>query len=153
MAREKTFTDARLEKALIEANGQPTKAAEILGVKYLTVWRRIKDNPELQEIKKAQRGKTFNDLYNLSTILALAGIMKVPVTDKETGEVIPGQFKNIAVDVRTRQNMIGQLLNLFKADEGIKNEIVVETKNTVDTSKLSDSTLDEIIAALTENEK
>lgn len=148
MPREKTFTDAKLEKALIEANGQPTKAAEILGVKYLTVWRRIKDNPTLQEAKVAHRAKTFNDLHNTATVLALAGIMKVPVTDDETGEVIPGKFKNIAVDVRTRQVMISQLLTLFKSDEGIIDTQNVNVKSDFDPSKLSDSALDELIAAL-----
>ena len=148
MPREKTFTDAKPEKALIEANGQPTKAAEILGVKYLTVWRRIKDNPTLQEVKVAHRAKTFNDLHNTATVLALAGIMKVPVTDDETGEVIPGKFKNIAVDVRTRQVMISQLLTLFKSDEGIIDTQNVNVKSDFDPSKLSDSALDELIAAL-----
>lgn len=148
MAREKTFTDAKLEKALIEANGQPTKAADILGVKYLTVWRRIKDNPALQEVKVAHRAKTFNDLHNTATVLALAGIMKVPITDEETGEVIPGKFKNVAVDVRTRQVMISQLLTLFKSDEGIVDTQNVNVKSDFDPSKLSDSALDELIAAL-----
>ena len=109
MPREKQYSDAKLEKALIEANGQPTKAAEILGVTYMSVWKRIKEKPELQDVKKAHRAKTFNDLHNTAAILALAGIMKVPMSDEETGEVIPGKFKNIAVDIRTRQTMISQL--------------------------------------------
>lgn len=147
MAAEKKFTDSMLEKALVEANGQPTKAAEILGVKYISVYRRIKANPELNEFKLAQRSKTFNELYNVSTIIALAGVIRCPVVDEETGEVIPNKFINRAVDIRTRQGMISQLLTLFKSDEGIKDEIVIETKDNLDLSKLSDTALAELAKA------
>ena len=44
-----------------------------------------------------------------------------------------------------------RLMTLFKSDEGIKEETDVNIKTALDTSKLSDSALDEIIEALKKN--
>lgn len=147
MAMTDTFTDAELAEALEKAHGQPTKAAEILGVKYVTVWRRIRDNPELAELKAAYRAKVFQDLHNLTTVMALAGVVREPRVDKETNEVIPNEFLNRRVDYKTRQATALSLLNLFKGDEGIKDNLVVE-QSPLDFSKLSDAALDELQNAL-----
>ena len=34
--------EMQLRRALAEANGSPTKAAELLGISRMTVWRRMK---------------------------------------------------------------------------------------------------------------
>ena len=146
MAMTETFTDAELIEALEKAHGQPTKAAELLGVTYVTVWKRIKDNPEIGELKMAFRSKTFQDLHNLTTVMALAGVIREPRVDKETNEVIPNEFVNKKVDYKTRQATALSLLNLFKGDEGIKDSLVVE-QSPLDLSKLSDAALDELINA------
>lgn len=141
-----TYTDEELKNALIEANGQPTKAAEILGVSYVSVYGRIRKNPELLEVQKAYRARTFNSVSNVALTTFLTGIMTEPETDEE-GNIIEGKFKKIKVDHRTRLSLVPNLMATFKADEGIKEEIVVENKNSFDYSKLSDETIRDLLNA------
>lgn len=119
------YTDEELKQALIKANGQPTKAAEMLGVDYSGVYRRIRKNPELEMVQKAYRARTFNDVSNLVSVIAIMGVIREPLTD-EDGTVIPNQFREVPVDYRTRMTAMQTVLSTFKTDEGIKEEVSVQ---------------------------
>ena len=119
------YTDEELKQALIKANGQPTKAAEILGVTYPSVYGRIRKNPELEIVQKAYRARTFNDVSNLVSAIAIIGVIREPLTDEE-GTVIPNQFREVLVDQKTRMTAMQTVLSTFKTDEGIKEEVSVQ---------------------------
>lgn len=119
------YTDEELKKALIKANGQPTKAAEMLGVDYSGVYRRIRKNPELEMVQKAYRARTFNDVSNLVSVIAIMGVIREPLTD-EDGTVIPNKFREVPVDYRTRMTAMQTVLSTFKTDDGIKEEVAVQ---------------------------
>nr|DAK77335.1 MAG TPA: Transcriptional regulator FleQ factor, AAA+, ATPase, c-di-GMP [Caudoviricetes sp.] len=119
------YTDEELKQALIKANGQPTKAAEILGVTYPSVYGRIRKNPELEMVQKAYRARTFNDVSNLVSVIAIMGVIREPLTDEE-GTVIPNQFREVPVDYRTRMTAMQTVLSTFKTDDGIKEEVSVQ---------------------------
>ena len=119
------YTDEELKQALIKANGQPTKAAEMLGVDYSGVYRRIRKNPELEIVQKAYRARTFNDVSNLVSVIAIMGVIREPLTDEE-GTVIPNQFREVPVDYRTRMTAMQTVLSTFKTDDGIRDEVAVQ---------------------------
>lgn len=119
------YTDEELKQALIKANGQPTKAAEMLGVDYSGVYRRIRKNPELEMVQKAYRARTFNDVSNLVSVIAIMGVIREPLTDEE-GTVIPNQFREVPVDYKTRMTAMQTVLSTFKTDDGIKDEVAVQ---------------------------
>lgn len=119
------YTDEELKQALIKSNGQPTKAAEMLGVDYSGVYRRIRKNPELEIVQKAYRARTFNDVSNLVSVIAIMGVIREPLTD-EDGTVIPNQFREVPVDYRTRMTAMQTVLSTFKTDDGIKEEVSVQ---------------------------
>nr|WP_314752152.1 hypothetical protein [uncultured Capnocytophaga sp.] len=119
------YTDEELKQALIKANGQPTKAAEILGVTYPSVYGRIRKNPELEIVQKAYRARTFNDVSNLVSAIAIIGVIREPLTNEE-GTVIPNQFREVVVDQKTRMTAMQTVLSTFKTDEGIKEEVSVQ---------------------------
>lgn len=119
------YTDEELKQALIKANGQPTKAAEMLGVDYSGVYRRIRKNPELEMVQKAYRARTFNDVSNLVSVIAIMGVIREPLTD-EDGTVIPNKFREVPVDYRTRMTAMQTVLSTFKTDDGIKDEVAVQ---------------------------
>lgn len=119
------YTDEELKQALIKANGQPTKAAEILGVTYTSVYGRIRKNPELEMVQKAYRARTFNDVSNLVSAIAIIGVIREPLTDEE-GTVIPNQFREVPVDYKTRMTAMQTVLSTFKTDDGIKEEVSVQ---------------------------
>ena len=126
MAKEKTYTDEQLKKALIKANGQPTKAAEILGVTYVSVYSRIRKNPELLEVQKAHRARVFNEVSNTMTLIAMAGIIKEPITDEE-GTVIQGKFREVPVDSRTRMTAMQTILSTFRVEDGVIDKLDITT--------------------------
>ena len=107
------YTDEELKQALIKANGQPTKAAEILGVDYSGVYRRIRKNPELEIVQKAYRARTFNDVSNLVSVIAIMGVIR-------------NQFREVPVDYKTRMTAMQTVLSTFKTDDGIKEEVSVQ---------------------------
>lgn len=119
------YTDEELKQALIKANGQPTKAAEMLGVDYSGVYRRIRKNPELEMVQKAYRARTFNDVSNLVSVIAIMGVIREPLTD-EDGTVIPNKFREVPVDYKTRMTAMQTVLSTFKTDDGIKDEVSVQ---------------------------
>ena len=119
------YTDEELKQALIKANGQPSKAAEMLGVDYSGVYRRIRKNPELEIVQKAYRARTFNDVSNLVSVIAIMGVIREPLTDEE-GTVIPNQFREVPVDYRTRMTAMQTVLSTFKTDDGIRDEVAVQ---------------------------
>jgi len=119
------YTDEELKQALIKANGQPTKAAEMLGVDYSGVYRRIRKNPELEIVQKAYRARTFNDVSNLVSVIAIMGVIREPLTD-EDGTVIPNKFREVPVDYKTRMTAMQTVLSTFKTDDGIKEEVSVQ---------------------------
>ena len=151
------YPDAELKEALIRTNGQPTKAAEALGVTYQSVYGRIRSNPELLDVQKSARQKTFQDLSNFQVGAVLAGIVKSPEFDEdgnvkrdEEGKII---YTDSAVGVNARMEYASRLMTLFKSDEGIKEESDINIKTALDTSKLSDSALDELENALKTDEE
>lgn len=157
MANVDSYTDDQLKEALIKSNGQPTVAAKILDVTYISVYGRIRRNPELLDIQKSARQKTFQDLHNFQIRAVLGGTMKTPEFDEEgsikkdeDGKVV---YYDAVVGVNTRMEYASRLMTLFKSDEGIKDESVVEVKNALDITKLSDSALDELEKALKGDEK
>lgn len=155
MTNVEKYTDEELKEALIKSNGQPTVAAKMLDVTYISVYGRIRKNPELLDIQKSARQKTFQDLHNFQIGAVLAGTMKSPEFDEdgnikvdENGKVV---YYDAVVGVNARMEYASRLMTLFKSDEGIKEETDVNIKTALDTSKLSDSALDEIIEALKKN--
>lgn len=146
MAGIEQIRDEDIKNALIETNGQPTKAAEMLGVTYPHLYVRIRKNPELLEVQKMYRAKTFQNISNFALQVVLTGVIQEPELDKE-GKIIEGSFVKSKVDYRTRISMIPNMMQTFKSDEGIKEEIIVENKNSFDYSKLSDETIRELLNA------
>lgn len=151
------YTDEELREALIATNGQPTKAAEALEVTYQSVYGRIRRNSDLLDIQKSARQKTFQDISNFQVAAVLAGIVKSPEFDDEgyvkrdeNGKIV---YMDAAVGVNARMEYASRLMTLFKSDEGIKDETDVNIKTAVDTSKLSDDTLNDLMAALKNDEK
>ncbi|MGP1500192.1 MAG: hypothetical protein ACTTJM_00195 [Bergeyella cardium] len=140
------YTDEELKKALIQAQGQPTKAAEILNVDYSGVYRRIRKNPELYEVQKSYRARTFQNVSNMAINILLTGIINEPKLDDE-GRVVEGEFIKVPVDYKTRINLIPSMMQTFKTDDGIKEEISVETKSNIDYDKLSDTSIKELLNA------
>lgn len=132
------YTNEELKKALIEANGQPTKAAEILGVTYVSVYGRIRKNPELLEVQKAYRARTFQDLANLTNAVALMGIIREPMIG-ENGEVQKDENGKIiyiekSVDYRTRLDMASRMMNMLKSDDGITDKLdITSNGNSINT--------------------
>jgi len=120
------YTDEELKQALIKANGQPVKASEILGVTYSSVYGRIRKNPELEIVQKAYRARTFNDVSNLVSVIAIMGVIREPLTD-ENGTVIPNQFREVPVDYKTRMTAMQTVLSTFKTDEGITDKLDLTT--------------------------
>ncbi|WP_454060146.1 helix-turn-helix domain-containing protein [Elizabethkingia ursingii] len=127
------YTDEELKRALIEANGQPTKAAELLGIDYSGLYRRIRKNPELFEVQNAYKAKTFNNVANVGLNALLTGIMNEPMEDKE-GNIIEGKFVKRKVDYRTRLSLIPNLMQTFKTADGIKEQIEVTTDGSINIS-------------------
>lgn len=83
--------------------------------------------------------------------------MKSPSVDEE-GEIIKDEngqivYKDVYVDTRIRLGLAPNLMQTFKSDEGIKEEVVVETKNSFDYSKLSDEAIRELLNAETSDKK
>lgn len=129
MANIDTYTDEELKQAIIKTNGQPTKAAELLGVTYISVYGRIRKNPDLLEIQKSARQKTFQDLSNFQVAAVLGGLIKTPEFDKEGNIKKDGDGKIIYYDavvgVNTRLEYASRLMNLLKSDEGIKDQLEI----------------------------
>lgn len=155
MTNVEKYSDEELKEALIKSNGQPTVAAKMLDVSYISVYGRIRKNPELLDVQKSARQKTFQDLHNFQIGAVLAGTMKSPEFDEDgnikvddNGKVV---YYDAAVGVNTRMEYASRLMTLFKSDEGIKEESDINIKTALDTSKLSDLALDEIAAALKKN--
>ncbi|MCL1658623.1 helix-turn-helix domain-containing protein [Elizabethkingia miricola] len=127
------YTDEELKQALIEANGQPTKAADLLGIDYSGLYRRIRKNPELFEVQNAYKAKTFNNVANVGLNALLTGIMNEPMEDEE-GNIIEGKFVKRKVDYRTRLSLIPNLMQTFKTADGIKEQIEVTTDGSINIS-------------------
>jgi len=125
MARLKEYSDEDIKKALIKTNGQPTKAAEMLNVDYSWLYRRIRQNPELYEIQKAYRSRTFQTVANMSVNALIYGVMQEPETD-EDGNIIDGKFKKVKVPMANRLSLIPTIMQTFKTDDGIREEVAVQ---------------------------
>lgn len=129
------YTDEELKQALIKANGQPTKASEILGVSYVSVYGRIRKNPELYEVQKAYRARAFQSVSNMTLTTFLTGVMKSPMVDlygkiqkDENGKII---YTDTYVDTRTRLSLAPNLMQTFKSDEGITEQVEITTKGSI----------------------
>lgn len=125
VGRKQEITDEMIKKALIETSGQPVKAAEMLGADYSYIYRRIRQNPELYEIQKAYRSRTFQTVANMSVNALIYGVMQEPETD-EDGNIIDGKFKKVKVPMANRLSLIPTIMQTFKTDDGIKDEVSVQ---------------------------
>ena len=79
----------------------------------------------MEIVQKAYRARTFNDVSNLVSAIAIIGVIREPLTDEE-GTVIPNQFREVVVDQKTRMTAMQTVLSTFKTDEGIKEEVSVQ---------------------------
>ena len=79
----------------------------------------------MEIVQKAYRARTFNDVSNLVSAIAIIGVIREPLTD-EDGTVIPNQFREVPVDQKTRMTAMLTVLSTFKTDEGIKEEVSVQ---------------------------
>lgn len=125
VGRKQEITDEMIKKALIETSGQPVKASEMLGADYSYIYRRIRQNPELYEIQKAYRSRTFQTVANMSVNVLIYGVMQEPETD-EDGNIIDGKFKKVKVPIVNRLSLIPTVMQTFKTDDGIKEEVSVQ---------------------------
>ena len=125
VGRKREITDEMIKKALIETSGQPVKASEMLGADYSYIYRRIRQNPELYEIQKAYRSRTFQTVANMSVNALIYGVMQEPETD-EDGNIIDGKFKKVKVPMVNRLSLIPTIMQTFKTDDGIKEEVSVQ---------------------------
>ena len=146
----KKVTDEEIAEALRLCQGQPTKAAEMLEVDYVTIWMRCKKNPELEEVKIAYRAKTFQAVTNLTAVAVIAGVMKEPVTDDE-GVVIRDEnnqivYREVKVPTSLRLNHGNLLANMYKGDDGIKDQLELSSENDIDLSALDEKTLNKLAA-------
>ncbi|GIM52035.1 hypothetical protein CAPN004_10650 [Capnocytophaga cynodegmi] len=136
--RKEEITDEDIKKALIESNGQPTKAAEILEVTYPHLYTRIRKNPELLEVQKAYRARTFQNVSNLTLTTFLTGVMKAPAVD-ENGEILKDEngkiiYKDVYIDTRTRLSLAPNLMQTFKSDDGITDKLdITSNGNSINT--------------------
>lgn len=134
MGAEKKVSDKQIEKALIDAEGQPTIVAKNLNVSYMTIWRRIEANKHLQDIKNGYKAKTFQNVANMSLNVLLTGIIQEPVTDDD-GNVIEGKFVKRKVDYRSRLSLIPNMMQTFKTADGIKDELEVSGSGSINISE------------------
>ena len=125
VGRKQEITDEMIKKALIETSGQPVKASEMLGADYSYIYRRIRQNPELYEIQKAYRSRTFQTVANMSVNALIYGVMQEPETD-EDGNIIDGKFNKVKVPMVNRLSLIPTIMQTFKTDDGIKEEVSVQ---------------------------
>ena len=125
VGRKQEITDEMIKKALIETSGQPVKASEMLGADYSYIYRRIRQNPELYEMQKAYRSRTFQTVANMSVNALIYGVMQEPETD-EDGNIIDGKFKKVKVPMVNRLSLIPTIMQTFKTDDGIKEEVSVQ---------------------------
>ena len=79
----------------------------------------------MEIVQKAYRARTFNDVSNLVSVVAIMGVIREPLTD-ENGTVIPNQFREVPVDYKTRMTAMQTVLSTFKTDDGIKEEVSVQ---------------------------
>ena len=125
VGRKQEITDEMIKKALIETSGQPVKAAEMLGADYSYIYRRIRQNPELYEIQKAYRSRTFQTVANMSVNALIYGVMQEPETD-EDGNIIDGKFKKVKVPIANRLSLIPTVMQTYKTDDFKKEEVSVK---------------------------
>lgn len=122
--RNTKLSKLKVKKALEKANGMPTQAAKLLNVDYSTVWRFMKDNPELQEVRDSARAKLHEDLENLSTFAIKSGYIQKAVLGedgKPTGETT---FEE--VDVHHRLDQAKFLMGIYKGSVGIVDESKID---------------------------
>lgn len=133
MAGSEKITDKQIEQALIEASGHPTHAAKALNVSYPALFKRIRRNPDLANIQKATRSKTFIELTHLTEFAIKTGYMRKHVLDHNgnmTNETIL-----VEIDDRTRMDAAFKMMAMFKGDEDIVDTIKVVGNGTVDIDK------------------
>lgn len=153
----RTFSDDELREALIKTNGQPTKAADALGVTYTAVYLRVRQNPDMLEIQKAARQKTFHDLSNFQVAAVLAGIVKTPELDDD-GDIVKGddgkpKYREATVSTSLRMEHANRLMSMFKGADGIVDQVQVQTSTDLDLSKLTDEELDLLEKAITKDDE
>lgn len=117
-----------IRTALEATNGQPVAAAKRLNVDYSSLWRRIRSEPELMEIQKAARSRAFQELENITTFAARTGYMQKTILDAD-GK-LTNQIELVPIDERTRVDLAFRLMNLFKADAGIVDEVSINASIT-----------------------
>lgn len=123
-----TFTKVskkEIKKALEDAGGMPTKAAQLLNVTYLTIYRQMLKYPELQEARNSARAKLHEDSESLILFAIKTGFIqraKIGDNGKPTAEI-----EYVEVDQRTRLDKAVQLMSMYNASVGLKNNIDITT--------------------------
>lgn len=133
-------TDKQIKKALIDAGGMPTQAAKILNIEYVTIYLRIRANPELMAIQKSQRSKTFQDLQQITVLVAKSGHIQKSVLD-ENGK-LTNETELVKVSENLQLDAAFRLMGMFKGDEDIAEEVNVNIKGSVSPEKWITAMLD-----------
>ena len=128
-AENRKFTDDELARALEKVGGMPTKAATLLGVKYETVYLRIRDNKDLQAVKTASRSRLFDEMQDLTISAIKTGVM--PQLAAKKGKLLKDSAgNNITEHVRvypeTRLASAARLMAVLKSEAGIVDKSEVD---------------------------
>lgn len=130
------INEDELKEALIECEGQPVATAKKLGVDYTTVYKRIRQSPELQQIQKSYRAKSHNELANNVVFAAKTGYIKRLKLD-ENGK-LTNEIELVPVDYKTQLECANKIIQLTKNDAGIVDRIEIQTEEKIVGVKLVD---------------
>lgn len=146
------LTKTKVKNALEKAGGMPVHASKILNVEYPTLYRFMKKNPEMAEIREAARSKLHEDLESLTTFAIKTGYIAKAVLDEKGNPTKEVFYED--VDTRTRLSQANFLMNQYRASVGIKDEIDVTTKGEkVATERIAIIELPEHLRPKSEEEK
>lgn len=124
--RNTKLSKLQVRKALEKANGMPTHAAKLLNVTYSAVWKIIKDNPELQEVRESARAKLHEELENLSTFAVKTGYIQKVVLDENGNPTKDTTYEE--VDVHHRLDQAKFLMGIYKGSVGIIDKSEIDHK-------------------------
>ncbi len=117
------LTSDQVKEALTTTNGQPVAAAKLLSVDYTTLYRFIRLHPELLIFQQSARAKTFNELESIVSFAVKSGYVQRSILD-QNGNII-GEVELVPIDERTRIDSAFKMMNLYKNDAGIVDEVNV----------------------------
>lgn len=116
-----------VKDALLKSGGMPTVAAKLLGVAYPSLFLFIKKHPDLKDIQESARAKLHEELESLTTFAVKTGYIQKSKLDEDGKPTSETEFEE--VDVRTRLSSASQLMGMYRASVGIKEEIDITSNN------------------------